>query len=64
MKAERQVPVVTLRPIEAAQALGVSASWFNRHVATEVPQVRKGGMVLYKVDALIKWADNNTDWGK
>jgi hypothetical protein len=33
-------------------------------VATEVPQIRKGGMVLYKVDALIKWADNNTDWGK
>lgn len=64
MKDQREVPVVALRPAEAARSLGVSPSWFNRHVAREVPQIRRGGMVLYKVEALTKWADNNTEWGK
>jgi len=64
MSLERPVPVIALRPTEAAKAMGVSEAWFNRNVAREVPRVKRGGMVLYTVASLQKWADNNMDWGR
>jgi predicted DNA-binding transcriptional regulator AlpA len=64
MRVTREVPIITLRAPEAAKALGVSESWFNRNVAREVPRVQRSGMVLYTVDSLKKWADNNMDWGR
>lgn len=57
--ATRTVPVVTLRPEEAAQALGVSRSWFDRNVAHELPSIRRGQLVLYTVDSLERWAQAN-----
>lgn len=64
MRLTREVPVITLRAPEAAKAMGVSETWFNRNVAPEVLRVQRRGMVLYTVDSLRKWADNNADWGR
>jgi len=64
MRIDRQVPIVTVNAREAAKALGVSHDWFERHVSKEVPRIKRGRMVLYRVDALTKWAERNTDWGK
>ena len=57
----REVPVVTLRPQEAARALGVSESWFNRNVAPDIPRIKRGQLVLYTVASLTKWAEANME---
>ena len=59
----RLVPVVTLRPEEAAQALGVSRSWFDRNVARELPSIRRGQLVLYTVSSLERWAQASMERG-
>lgn len=43
------------RPAAAAY-LGVSVNTFDRHVRPEVPEVRRGTVVLFDVDALDRWA--------
>ena len=40
---------------EAARMLGVSAEFFDQHVAPEVVAVRRGRRVLYPVGALALW---------
>ncbi len=47
------------RPAAAAY-LGVSVNTFDRHVRPEVPEVRRGTVVLFDVDALDRWAVLNT----
>ena len=51
------VPRVTLRPEEAAAALGVSRDYFDEHVAHELRVIRRGRLKLYAVKELERWAD-------
>lgn len=57
----RTIPTVTLRQEEAAEALGVSVRWFQINVQPNVPSVRVGRMVLYRVQDLEKWAEANLE---
>lgn len=57
----RTIPTVTLRQEEAAEALGVSVRWFQINVQPNIPTVRVGRMVLYRVQDLEKWAEANLE---
>ncbi len=59
----RTIPTVTLRQEEAAEALGVSVRWFQINVQPNIPTVRVGRMVLYRVQDLEKWAEANLERG-
>ena len=59
--SDRTVPVVALRPDEAAFALGVSRDWFDQNVKPEVPHIRRGKLTLFSVKALEKWAEANME---
>ena len=51
------VPRITLRPQEAADALGISVSTLERLTkAGEIPRFKEGNVVLYRVAALEAWA--------
>ena len=56
--AEPATPCLALRPREAAKALGVSErtlwDWTQRG---DVPHVRRGRTILYPVDVLRRWLD-------
>jgi hypothetical protein len=45
---------------DAAAYLGVSVNTFDRHVRPEVPEIRRGTVVLFDVEALDRWAVLNT----
>jgi excisionase family DNA binding protein len=47
---------LALRPEEAARALGVSERTLRR-LAPRLPRIRDGGTVLYPVEALRRWLD-------
>jgi len=50
------VPRLSLREAEAAEALGVSASWLRREaLAGRVPSALVAGVRLYPVAALAAW---------
>lgn len=50
-----------LRPIEAADAIGVSRTKAYELIASgEIPSVKVGGCVRVPVDALKKWIANST----
>lgn len=58
-RSEGRVPVprITLRPQEAADALGVSISTLERLTkAGELRRFKEGGVVLYRVASLDEWA--------
>lgn len=58
-RSEGSVPVprITLRPQEAADALGVSLSTLERLTkAGEIPRFKEGNVVLYRVASLEAWA--------
>lgn len=50
---------ITLTPIEAAEALGVSRDFFDDHVKPDLRIVRRGRLVLVPVRELERWADAN-----
>lgn len=51
------VPRIALRPQEAADALGVSISTFERLAkAGKIPRIKEGNVVLYRVASLEAWA--------
>lgn len=56
MKAEPEIPCLSMRPREAAKALGISErllwEWTDKGV---VPHVRLGKAILYPVDSLRAW---------
>lgn len=58
------IPCLALRPREAAEALGVSErtlwDWTQRG---DVPHVRRGKTILYPVDTLRKWLDEQATAG-
>lgn len=52
----RRIPVLALRPDEAAAALGISRSLLGEWTkAGLIPFVRRGGVVMYGIDGLRKW---------
>jgi len=57
-KPEPETPCLAMRPREAAKALGISErllwDWTDRG---EVPHVRIGKAILYPVDVLRRWLD-------
>jgi hypothetical protein len=55
------VPRVTLRPEEAADALGVSRDYFDEHIAGELRVIRRGRLKLYAVKELERWADDKAE---
>jgi excisionase family DNA binding protein len=51
-----QPPAISLRPQQAAHAIGISLSTLERLTKTgEVPAVKVGRVRLYSVDALKDW---------
>lgn len=55
------VPRVTLRPEEAAHALGVSRDFFDETIAPELRVIRRGRLKLYAVAELERWAEANAE---
>lgn len=51
------IPRVTLSPVEAAEALGVSRDFFDEHVRDELKLIRRGRLVLVPVKELKRWAE-------
>jgi excisionase family DNA binding protein len=49
------LPRLTLSPVEAAAALGVSRDFFDEHVRDELRLVRRGRLVLVPVKELERW---------
>lgn len=50
---------LTLTPVEAAEALGVSRDSFDRYVRDELRVVRRGKLVLVPVAELERWVAEN-----
>lgn len=44
-----------LNKTRAAKLLGVSVDTFDRHVAGELPTIRRGSLRLYPVAELFRW---------
>ena len=53
----RPVPRVALSQQEAAAALGVSVSHFERHIKVHLPVVYSGAWKLYPLSGLQRWLD-------
>jgi excisionase family DNA binding protein len=64
-KSEPATPCLAMRPREAAKALGISErllwEWTNRG---EVPHIRIGKAILYPVDVLRRWLEEQAATGK
>ena len=62
MLPDRDTPRLSLRPREAAEALGISErtlwTWTKRG---DVPHVRRNGTVLYPVDLLRRWLNGQAE---
>lgn len=60
-RTEPETPCLSMRPREAAKALGISErllwEWTDRGI---VPCVRMGKAILYPVDVLRDWLKNQT----
>lgn len=61
MTSALPVPRVSLRPEEAAAALGVSRDFFDETIAPELAVIRRGRLKLYAVRELERWAEQNAE---
>ena len=61
LAASTSGPRVTLRPPEAAAALGGSDDYFREHVAPDLGVIRRGRLRLYRVAELERWAERAED---
>jgi excisionase family DNA binding protein len=52
-------PRLALGAEEAAQALGVSRTTFDEHIAPELRKVRVGRRVLYPIRELDRWLEQS-----
>ncbi len=52
---------ITLTPVEAAAALGVSRDFLDDHVKSELRLIRRGRLVLVPVRELERWAEANAE---
>ncbi len=62
VKQKAETPCLSMRPKEAAKALGISErllwEWTRRGI---VPYVKIGGVVIYPADALREWLRQRVD---
>lgn len=56
-KPKRQVPALALLPTEAAEALGISPDFFDKHIRAELRWVRRGRKQLVSVAELQRWLE-------
>jgi hypothetical protein len=59
----KPVPALALRPVEAAQALGVSRSFFFAEILPELRVVRRGRLRLVPLRSLEEWIERNAARG-
>jgi excisionase family DNA binding protein len=52
-------PRLTVSPMEAAEALGVSRDYFDEHIKSELRVVRRGRLVLVPMRELERWVEEN-----
>jgi predicted DNA-binding transcriptional regulator AlpA len=61
-RAQPETPCLSMRPKEAAKALGISErllwEWTNRGI---VPHIRIGGVIIYPADSLRKWLQRQAE---
>jgi hypothetical protein len=58
-EATRRVPRLALRPEEAAEAIGVSRSFFFAEILPELRTVRRGRVRLIQITELERWLERN-----
>ena len=59
------VPSISLRPRQAADALGISLSTLERLTKTgQIPAGKIGRCTVYAVDSLKAWAASQTEGGR
>ena len=54
-----KTPPRLLRRASACEYLGVGRSWFEEHIRPEIPEIKRGGVVLFDRNHLDKWADTH-----
>ena len=59
-----EIPRLMLRPEDAATAVGVERSYFDREIGPNVRRIKRGRMILYSVQALEEWYDRNAGLGQ
>jgi hypothetical protein len=59
--APADLPRLAFRPEEAATALGVSNDFFRKHIAVELPVVRRGGLKLYPSSDVARWLEEQAE---
>lgn len=52
---------ITLTPQEAADSLGVSRDYFDKHLKPELRVVRRGRLVLIPIRELERWIEENAE---
>ena len=55
------VPLLALKPAEAAAALGVSRDYFDQHVNPELAWVRRGRLKLVAIAELQRWLEREAE---
>ena len=64
-EAQKVEPVkrLTYTRAEAAQALGISANTFDRHVAPHLPRIQSGSKLrLFRVEDIEAWAKDRAEY--
>jgi hypothetical protein len=62
-KIRREIPRLAFNQQEAAEALGMSVSFFVEHVKHELPVVLVGSLRLYSRKGLEWWLEENATRG-
>ena len=55
------IPRVALSRREAAEALGVSLDFFEKHIQAELRVIRRGSLRLIPVRELERWLEENAE---
>jgi hypothetical protein len=59
MERQQQIRLALRCPDEAADSLGVSPDYFDKHLRSELRLVRRGRLVFVAVSELERWLDSN-----
>jgi excisionase family DNA binding protein len=60
MTRSREIQTLALRPEQAAEALGVSRSFFFAEILPELRVVRRGRLRLVPLRSLEEWIERNS----
>jgi hypothetical protein len=61
IRSNPNLPLLALTREEAAASLGMAAKTFDRVARPDVPAIRRGGLLLFPVAELEKWARENAE---